>query len=101
MNAGAFQELFGRMPGLVRDALGDLDEEQLAARLDPEANTIAWLVWHLTRVQDDHVAEAARVLELPEFSRQLYPERYADEFALPFPVKAHGYGHTPEQVAAV
>ena len=34
---------------------------QLAYRLDDEANTIGWLVWHLSRVQDDHVAAVAGV----------------------------------------
>lgn len=35
-----------------------LGPDELAARPTPEANSIAWLVWHLTRVQDDHVADA-------------------------------------------
>ena len=49
--------------GRVRDAtLGVLDgasREVLTYRPDPDANSIAWLVWHLTRIQDDHVAGVA------------------------------------------
>ena len=33
---------------------------QLAFRVDSAANSIAWLVWHLTRIQDDHVADVAQ-----------------------------------------
>jgi hypothetical protein len=33
--------------------------DQLTARVGPQANTIGWLVWHLTRIADDHVAEVA------------------------------------------
>src|SRR3546814_8941573 len=39
--------------------LDGLSEDQLAHRPGPGANSIAWLIWHLTRVQDDHVDDAA------------------------------------------
>src|SRR4051794_30327671 len=42
---------------LARRAVEGLDRGQLTARPAPDANSIAWLVWHLTRVQDHHVAE--------------------------------------------
>src|SRR6202012_3554221 len=42
----------------VADVLDGLTPEQLAYRIDPDANSVSWLVWHLTRVQDDHVAAA-------------------------------------------
>ena len=38
-----------------------LTEETATYRADPQANTIAWLLWHLTRIQDDHVAGLAGV----------------------------------------
>ena len=38
-----------------------LADDDLAYRPDPEANSIAWLVWHLTRIQDDHIADVAGV----------------------------------------
>ena len=57
---GAARELlkdsFGRIRGLVVDLTDDLSDEAAAYRPDPGANSIAWLIWHLTRIQDDHVA---------------------------------------------
>src|ERR1017187_6582935 len=53
-------DAFGRIRGIVHEVVGGLSKEQLAFRPDGEANSIAWLVWHLTRIQDDHVASAAQ-----------------------------------------
>jgi hypothetical protein len=67
----------------------------LAVRLDAECNTIGWLVWHLTRIQDDHIADA-------ESSEQVWiTEGWVDRFALPFDVSATGYGHSAEEVGEV
>ena len=72
-----------------------LDEDDLAWRPDPEANSIAWLIWHLTRVADDHVAEVAG-------RQQVWTsDGWYERFGLPFPADAHGYGHTSADVAAV
>jgi uncharacterized damage-inducible protein DinB len=79
----------------VHDAVAGLTVEQLAERIAPEANTIAWLVWHLTRVQDDHVAEVAGTEQV--WTSQGWFER----FGLPFSPRATGYGQTPEEVAQV
>ena len=49
---------FGRIRENVADVLDGLTPEQLACRLDHGANPVSWLVWHLTRIQDDHVAGA-------------------------------------------
>ena len=49
---------FGRIRESVADVLGGLTAEQLAYQVDADANPVSWLVWHLTRVQDDHVAAA-------------------------------------------
>jgi hypothetical protein len=88
-------EAYERLPGLVEAAVHGLSVEQLTARLDPEANTIAWLIWHLTRVQDDHLAAAFG-------TEQVWTSQgWAERFALPFDISEHGYGHTSEQVAAV
>jgi len=76
----------------VLDGLGDDD---LVARPAPDANTIAWLVWHLTRVTDDHVAEVAG-------SEQVWTaDGYAARFGLPFDDAAIGYGQTTEEVGQV
>jgi uncharacterized damage-inducible protein DinB len=86
---------FERIRGVVHRALAGLTEEQLTYRVDDEANTIAWLVWHLTRVQDDHVADVAGVEQVWTAGR------WADRFGLPFPSKATGYRQSPAEVQAV
>jgi hypothetical protein len=50
---------FGRVHQVAHAAVKGLTEDQLATRIAPDANTIAWLVWHLTRIQDDHIADVA------------------------------------------
>ena len=86
-------DAFGRMRETVHEAVDGLSDDQLAARLDEDANSVAWLCWHLTRVQDDHVADAFGV-------DQVWP-RFIGRFALPFGPGATGYGHSSRQVALV
>jgi Protein of unknown function (DUF664) len=52
-------DAFGKIREVVHRVVDGLTSEQLALCLDLEANSIAWLVWHLTRIQDDHLADAA------------------------------------------
>lgn len=52
-------EGYGRIRRIVHQVVDGLDEDMLAARVDPDANSIGWLVWHLTRIQDDHLAGVA------------------------------------------
>lgn len=88
-------EEFGRLPDLVRRAADGLDEGQLTTAPAPGANTIAWLLWHLTRVQDHHVSELVG-------SEQLYlSEGWHERFGRGPDPEDHGYGHTPEDVASV
>lgn len=88
-------DAFGRIVEGGTAVVDGLAEEELTHRLDPEANTIAWLVWHLARVQDAQIAHVAG-------TEQVWTsQEYADRFDLPFDVGATGYGHTPEQVGQV
>ncbi len=88
-------DAFDRVRDLVHAATGDLDVEHLAFRIDPESNSIGWLIWHLTRIQDDHVAAARGVEQV------WVADGWAERFALPFDRRATGYGHTSEEVAAL
>jgi hypothetical protein len=88
-------DAFGRIRQVVHRAVAGLTPEQLAFRIDPEANSIAWLVWHLTRIQDDHLADAAHAEQV--WTSQGWVER----FGLPFDPLATGYGHRAGDVAAV
>lgn len=74
--------------------LGGLDADTVLWRLDPEANSIGWLTWHLTRVQDDHLAGVGQIPQV------WVRDQFADRFALPYPIEAHGYGHTSADVGA-
>jgi Protein of unknown function (DUF664) len=86
---------FGRVREVVHGVVDGLSADDLAYRLDPEANTIGWLVWHLTRVQDDHIADAAG-------SSQVWLEdSWQQRFGLSLDPLATGFGHGPEEVAEV
>lgn len=88
-------DAFGRVQEVVHQAVAGLTGDQLCHRIDDEANSIAWLVWHLTRVQDDHVAEVAGV-------EQVWTSRgWAQRFGLPFPDSETGYGQRGADVAKV
>jgi uncharacterized damage-inducible protein DinB len=88
-------EAFGRVHGVVLGAVRGLSEEELAFRPEGRCNSIAWLVWHLTRIQDDHVAAVAGT------EQAWMAEGWADRFGLPFSPAETGYGHTSAEVAAV
>jgi hypothetical protein len=86
---------FGRIRQVVHRAAGGLTPRQLAHRPVEGANSIGWLIWHLTRIQDDHVADAAGTVQA------WTDDGWADRFDLPFDPFDTGSGHTPEDVAAV
>jgi uncharacterized damage-inducible protein DinB len=88
-------DAFARVKEVVHEVVGGLEPSQLEFRPVNEANSVAWLVWHLTRIQDDHVAEAAG-------TEQVWTAAgWADRFGLPFAPSETGYGHGPGQVGAV
>jgi uncharacterized damage-inducible protein DinB len=88
-------DAFGRIRGAVRRVVKGLSPEDLAARMDDGANSIGWLVWHLTRIQDDHVADVAE-------SDQVWTDAgWFERFGLPFPAAATGFGHSSNEVAQV
>ena len=88
-------DAFSRITKLVRVAADGLAEEELAWRPDPGANSIAWLVWHLTRIQDDHMGELAGRLQA------WHEDGWAVRFGQAEDSTDTGYGHTAVQVAAI
>jgi uncharacterized damage-inducible protein DinB len=94
-SADLLVDAFGRVRELVHKVVADLTPEQLAFRVDSDANSIAWLVWHLTRIQDDHIAGVA------ETEQVWTSDGWVERFGLPFHRQAHGYGHSSADVAAV
>jgi uncharacterized damage-inducible protein DinB len=88
-------DAFSRVREVVHQVVNGLTSDELAFRVDSEANSIAWLVWHLTRIQDDHVANVAQT------EQAWTAEGWATRFGLPFDPSATGYGHGSDDVAAV
>jgi len=82
-----------RVHELIPAILDGLDRDDVLWRPDDGSNSIGWLVWHLTRVEDDHLANLGA-------QDQRWHSGWSTRFALPYPDDAHGYGMTAEQVAA-
>jgi len=93
--AAVLAEAFDRVRDGVHGALDGVAEEALTWRADPEANTMAWLAWHLTRVQDDHVADVA------SHGQVWVVGGFMTRFALPLDELDTGWGHDAEQVGRV
>ncbi|MEV6432018.1 DUF664 domain-containing protein [Nocardia sp. NPDC051463] len=94
-SADVLADAYGRIQEVVHEAVDGLTEDHLVYRIDPGANSIAWLIWHLTRVQDDHVADVAGVEQV--WTAQGWYER----FGLPIDRRAIGYGDRPENVGVI
>jgi len=89
------QDAFERIRSGARSAVDGLSLDEIAKRPDDEANTIAWLVWHLARVQDHHVSDLAG-----------RPQAWAtggwsDRFGTDPDPENTGFGHGPEDVAGI
>jgi uncharacterized damage-inducible protein DinB len=84
-----------RIQEVLHDVVEELDDKTLATRPGDQANSIAWLVWHLTRVQDDHLADAAG-------HEQVYTaDGWHERLGLPLDAADTGYAHSSDQVALV
>jgi uncharacterized damage-inducible protein DinB len=94
-SADLLVDAFERIRDAVHPAVNGLSPDELAFRPDEESNSIAWLVWHLTRIQDDHVAGI-------DGKEQVWTAKgWVDRFALPLDPGDTGYGHDPATVADV
>src|ERR1700736_5697831 len=93
--ASLLLELYGRIPPLARGAVDGVDLERLTEAPTPGANTIAGLVWHLSRVQDPHVAELLGADQI------WIGGEWAKRFGLDPDPSNTGYGHSADQVATV
>ncbi len=88
-------DLFERITEHVHEAVDGLDVDALTTPPEQGTNPIGWLVWHLTRVQDDHVAD---LLNEP----QLWTTgRWARRFGVAADAGNTGYGHSWEDVTAI
>jgi hypothetical protein len=92
--ADVLTDSFERVREAVHEATDNLGPEAILFRVDEESNSIGWLVWHLTRIEDDHVAAVAGR------DQDWLAHGWADRFGLPYEKQAHGYGHSPADVGA-
>jgi hypothetical protein len=88
-------DAYGRIREEVHATVGGLGPDDLHARPAPDANSVAWLIWHLTRVQDDHVADASGLDQV------WLSQGWEKRFGLDLPRHDTGYGHSPAKVAKV
>lgn len=89
-------EAYSRITQNVENTLKDLTTEDLTYRIDPGANTVAWLVWHLARVEDSQISSAAGLA-------QVWDQGWYEKFNFAPVIGPHdtGYGHSNEQVTAI
>ena len=93
--AGLLLELYDRLPPLVRDAVEGLTPGQLVVQPAPGANTIGWLIWHVARVEDDHIGDVMG-------ARQLWADGdWASRFGLEPDTSNVGYGNSAEEMGRV
>jgi uncharacterized damage-inducible protein DinB len=92
--ANLLVDAFSRVRDAVHEVVEGLDPDDLLLRVDRAANPIGWLIWHLTRVEDDHIADAG------EFEQVWTSQGYYERFGLPYPAAAHGYGQSSDEVGA-
>jgi hypothetical protein len=87
-------DAFGRVAEDLPHLLDGLTPEEIRWQPDPAANSIGWLVWHLSRVQDDHLAGV-------DHCEQVWTAAgFAERFGLAYGVREIGYGHSAAQVRA-
>ncbi len=89
------RDSFTRLIEHVDEITDGLSEEQADYRPTPQANSIAWLIWHSARVQDLQLAPIAG------FDQVWTAGGWVDRFGLDLPRNDSGYGHGPEEVAKV
>lgn len=88
-------DAFARIRDIVAATLESVDDESLVRRPGGAGNSIAWLIWHLSRVEDVQVASAAGV------EQAWTSQEFAGRFKLPLPERDTGYGHSSDKVDAV
>ncbi|KRB48330.1 MULTISPECIES: DinB family protein [unclassified Terrabacter] len=84
---------FGRIRDGLPEVVDGLSVEELLWRPDPDANHIAWLVWHLARQQDDQVAQLADADD-----SVWRGDGWVERFGLPYRADAHGWSMTSADV---
>lgn len=93
--AELFEDAFGRIGTTVEAVLDGLEPETLNWRPGGTGNSIAWLLWHLCRAQDEQLADLAGAESVWSSGG------YAARFGFDLDPSDTGYGHSFGQVSAV
>lgn len=88
-------DAYGRIQGVLDRTLTDLNVGELCFRPKETANSIAWLAWHLTRVQDHHISGLAKQTQI------WISEGWHQKFNMAPDPQNIGTGHTPNEVGAL
>jgi uncharacterized damage-inducible protein DinB len=88
-------DALGRINRILHRTLDGVPVDVLNKRPTEETNSMSWLAWHLTRVQDHHISDLVGKAQL------WVSDGWAAKFGKPADETETGTGHTPEQVAAV
>lgn len=86
---------FARIREHAEEVTDGLDPDVANRRIVPDANTIAWLVWHSARVIDAQLAPIAGVEEV------WTANDWYGRFGLDLPPESTGYGHSRAEAAKV
>ena len=89
------RDAFTRLIEHVDELTEGLTDERANYRPTPNANSIAWLIWHSARVQDIQLAPIAGIEQVWTH------DGWVDRFGLDLPRNDTGYGHGPDEVAEV
>ncbi len=86
------QAVLDRNEAILFEALDGLGPEELHRQPGPDSNPIGWLMWHLTRVQDNH-------LSAMEGTEHVWVSgRWYERFGRSDDASDRGRGHTSDEV---
>ena len=85
---------YERVSKALERALGELHQDDLDQQPTPDCNSMGWMAWHLTRVQDHHIAALLG-------EEQLWISKgWHARFNRSPDSEDIGFGHSSEEVAA-
>ena len=87
-------DIYVRISQVLDRALEGLTQDDLNQQPNPDSNSMGWLAWHLTRVQDRAIADLAG-------EEQLWiKDEWHSRFIRPADPQDVGVGHNSEDLAA-
>jgi len=88
-------DAFGRISKVVEQSVKGCEPTGLSYRPEPGSNSIAWLVWHLTRIQDEHLSD------IMGLEQAWVTDGWHQRFGMEADPANTGRGHGPDEVAAI